>query len=565
MSPLAGRRRLSTSGLRLAVSAPVPLAQYLDVEARAAAEQVLAKVATQVQRSVLLKPYSAEIACEQVETLDLTAVVTAFGSDSDGDCASSGAGVKSSLDSCLAVSTTVKSVVVLQPPSPPPSPPPLPGSPPLTPPEGPQRPPPREGGYEAYNDGDCLIGPLREGVGCPHGCQRSLWSTMFTWDGQREEVGGYYPSFKGNVTIKPCTTVVLDVDMNVQLFSLVIWGTLIVENRANANILLKTTCITIKPGGRLLAGRPSPALTPDPSPAPAYTLAYPKGSLPYLGDGPFQGKLHILLSGDEMTASPHCGGFPTGRAIVNEGHLALHGARPTMVWSWLRHSVAAGSWKLTVKGHTGWLPDDVVMIASTGDSEEQTETRTVLASRMVPAPDGGWDTEVVLTGPLSYAHHAETEMHNGHVLELRAEVGVISRPTIKVAGVDALDFANDFLFITMQACKQGGGCGLLMKLRGRAVTALSGVLIQDGGLVHTSLVLPIITVSSKHTTIEGCVVNPNYGHGISASSGTYHGNLVYHSATGMLVGGTADVRYNAIFSVRDKGVAAVVENGVCSV
>ena len=60
------------------------------------------------------------------------------------------------------------------------------------------------------------------------------------------------------------------------------------------------------------------------------------------------------------------------------------------------------------------------MIASTGDSEEQTETRTVLASRMVPAPDGGWDTEVVLTGPLSYAHHAETEMHNGHVLELRA-------------------------------------------------------------------------------------------------------------------------------------------------
>jgi hypothetical protein len=145
-------------------------------------------------------------------------------------------------------------------------------------------------------------------------------------------------------------------------------------------------------------------------------------------------------------------------------------------------------------------------------------------------------------------------MHNGHVLELRAEVGVISRPTIRVAGVDALDRANDFLFITMKACMKGSGCGLLMKLRGRAVTALSGVLIQDGGLVFMTMVLPIISVSSKHTTIESCVVNPNYGHGISASSGTYHGNVVYKSATGFLVGGAADVRYNAIFSVQDKGM-----------
>jgi len=35
-------------------------------------------------------------------------------------------------------------------------------------------------------------------------------------------VGGIWPGFRGNVTIKPCTTVVLDLNLDVQLYSLVI-------------------------------------------------------------------------------------------------------------------------------------------------------------------------------------------------------------------------------------------------------------------------------------------------------------------------------------------------------
>ena len=107
--------------------------------------------------------------------------------------------------------------------------------------------------------------------------------------------------------------------------------------------------------------------------------------------------------------------------------MALHGARPTMVWSLLRHTAAAGAWKLTVQGEAGWQADDVILVASTGDDESQTETCTLLAAKLVPAPGGGWDTEVGLDAPLLHAHHGETEIHNGHTLELRAEVGVISR------------------------------------------------------------------------------------------------------------------------------------------
>ena len=36
------------------------------------------------------------------------------------------------------------------------------------------------------------------------------------------QVGGIWPGFRGNVTIKPCTTVVLDLNLDVQLYSLVI-------------------------------------------------------------------------------------------------------------------------------------------------------------------------------------------------------------------------------------------------------------------------------------------------------------------------------------------------------
>jgi hypothetical protein len=175
-----------------------------------------------------------------------------------------------------------------------------------------------------------------------------------------------------------------------------------------------------------------------------------------------------------------CGGF-SGRKIVNEGHMALHGARPAMVWSVLRYTAAAGAWKLTVQGDAGWQADDVILVASTGDDESQTETRTLLAAQLVPAPGGGWDTEVGLDAPLTltlalalalnlnpnpnpnpkpnlnpnpdpnpdpdpdpdpnpdpnpdpdqvgldaplaHAHHGETEVHSGHTLELRAEVGV---------------------------------------------------------------------------------------------------------------------------------------------
>ena len=146
----------------------------------------------------------------------------------------------------------LKTLDVLHPPHPPPSPPPSPlepPSPPLIPPGYPLWPPrpPSDLWYEPYfEDEGC-------DPDCFGGCRRSLWSSVFTWHGQGIALGAseddayVWPGFKSNVTIKRCHHVILDIDMpNVQLFSLVVWGTLEVQSRPGALVNLRAACVAIK-------------------------------------------------------------------------------------------------------------------------------------------------------------------------------------------------------------------------------------------------------------------------------------------------------------------------------
>ena len=103
---------------------------------------------------------------------------------------------------------------------------------------------------------------------------------------------------------------------------------------------------------------------------------------------------------------------------------------------------------------------------------------------------------------------------------------------------------------------------MMLLARGRSVTELSGVLLRDGGCNQgvsvtckrkKAFVMPLVHVSAKHFAMESCVVIPRRGHGIVARAGVYRNNLVYHSATGFALGGSADARYNVVFSVRDMG------------
>ena len=203
-------------------------------------------------------------------------------------------------------------------------------------------------------------------------------------------------------------------------------ATLVVANRATADVKLRATCIWVKDGGRLLAGRPAvptsfapevPAGHPTILPLPrcwqgtcagladkvgaacgagtvcdaaAYELAlsqfrWPRptsaaecpltcclqdptksgkavGNCPasldqYLGTGPFEGLLDIMMTGDDatvgycgggVTAKGHMGKFNSGRIVRVDGEVSLHGKRPSNTWSWLRVTAGSGASRLVV-------------------------------------------------------------------------------------------------------------------------------------------------------------------------------------------------------------------------
>ena len=156
-----------------------------------------------------------------------------------------------------------------------------------------------------------------------------------------------FPAFKSNVTIKPCNDVVLDVDINVQLMSIVVRNDAIltVQSRPGASYNLRALCIWVWAGGKIRAGTP---------------------------DAPFEGSLNFQLSGDEFTEMPQCNG-KKGRTFDVEGELSLHGTHAASPWSRLRASTAIGDQRLVVQGSVDWRDGDNLLVATTSSVDSGTE------------------------------------------------------------------------------------------------------------------------------------------------------------------------------------------------
>ena len=479
--------------------------------------------------------YAASLyATPSVANIVVTGDLTALGTD-DSDLATKQVDIASGVITDLALaanSVTVDAISIVHPPSTPPLAPPLPSfppAPPHVPPGAPLRPPnvPTSDWATPYTVG-C-------DPGCYGGCISSRWSSFWTWHGQGKNLGAaeddalfVWPSFKSNVTIKKCRTVILDVDINVQLYSIVVWGTLVVENRADALVSLRSVCINVKSGGKILAGEPGK---------------------------PYAGMLEFLLTGDELTESHHCGGTK-GRQFDVEanGQLALYGEAPSgRLWTWLRDTAEAGQNTIIVQGKMDWHINDQLIIGTTGNDAKETEWAHIFAVRYLPSPSGGADTEIGLSGALSHRHVAVTERHGIHSIDMRAEVGLYLRaktkenqPAIRISGVDSLDWS--FRFKTMQKSL----FGLLMVVEGNAT--MHGVRIENGGAHKPSLValrekrkvVPIVRCRG-YCDVRSSVIIPRRGHAIEAFSGYFENNVMWESFVGYRVGGTAAVINNVIF------------------
>jgi hypothetical protein len=257
----APRRQLSAVPLTLAMRISLDLERIGGSKpAATAAADALASVGAAAAKAL---PGAVAFSSATAAALDVIAHVAAVGGDSN-DAAAQSDAITSAVAAATALapaSLTVTSLAVTHPPRPPPSPPPAPQLPPAPAPEPPALPSPPSEPPATFDE---LWGAECNAHTCPHGCRTFMWSDPRAWQGQNNEVGGLWPAFKGNVTIKPCSTVIIDLNLNVQLWSLIIMqqATLVVANRAPTDarpvdVKLRATCIWVQDGGRLLAGRPA--------------------------------------------------------------------------------------------------------------------------------------------------------------------------------------------------------------------------------------------------------------------------------------------------------------------
>ena len=250
------RRRLSSGPVTLIVS------MHLDPKSAApaytAADTQLVSVGAAVADAVTGASFDKSSGTSLTSVVAKVAV-QAPGADS-ASVASKSANIQNAVASGAAISTgalTISGLNVAHPPRPPPSPPPKPApppNPPPPPPDAPMMPPTPAGWYEPYDDPDECDPDL-----CPVGCKLMQWSETLAWMGQNAEIGGIWPTARGNVTIKPCTTVVITHNIDLQLNSLVIMraAALVVQNVPERDVRIAATCIYVYEGGRFLAGKPA--------------------------------------------------------------------------------------------------------------------------------------------------------------------------------------------------------------------------------------------------------------------------------------------------------------------
>ena len=538
---------LITRVLRESAESTLSLASPLIERANATRAALESEVVAALPQSMNASSARSELVAAGVHS-----ALTTFGEDAS-DLAGSVADLSSRIASALSVSSIdIPSVInVIHPPFPPPlpsPPPPLPHpppSPPSVPPDNPSIPPT---GFWAqrYTDG-C------DATECPHGCFSSLWSNMYTWHGQGLALGANeddalftWPGFRSNVTIKKCRTVVLDMDISVQLYSIVVYGTLRVLDRGPMTLVsLRSICISVKPGGQILAGEPT---------------------------APFSGALEFLLMGDVLTESHQCGGRKAKAFDVDVGaQVKLYGTTPsTRLWSRLRNTVRRGDTSLTIIGRIDFRATDEVFLAGTGPGSDA-EYATVSRVDHLPSASGGIDTRLTLTRSLIYFHFAATETHGAHVVDMRGEVSLYLRrhlpspPAHGVVDSRGMPLLRSAM-IRISAVwtthprfkfRKGSRPGLVFSNRGE--TVLQGVFMTDMGSGYDSGKAKYGLQCSGHCIISGSVFTVRHGPGIKiGGKGRIENIFMTQHWDGVLLEGRATMVDSAIIKVALRGNAVML-------
>lgn len=222
--------------------------------------------------------------------------------------------------------------------------------------------------------------------------QMQLWSSADTWQ------GGEVPGIMDTVTIEAEQKIVLDLSPP-PLATLIIKGTLIFDNQ---NLLLTTQSILIE-GGKMEVGTPG---------------------------GPYTHKAIITLIGPDKGDSE----FGTKYiAVTKGGKLNLHGATSsTLSWTELAKTAFKGDTTLHLKKDVNWKTGDEIVLAGSGFHPAKSEKAVITNIH---------NNRVYLSNPLLYDHEAKNISYLGNQLEMKTEVGLLSR-NIVIQGDPSSDYSG---------------------------------------------------------------------------------------------------------------------------
>lgn len=133
---------------------------------------------------------------------------------------------------------------------------------------------------------------------------------------------------------------------------------------------------------------------------------------------PFRGRAVITLTGTRSDADVM--GMGTKVLGVMGGTLDLHGRR-VRTWARLGATVARGGDRITVDADVPWGPGDRIAIAPSGYWRQHDEERTItdVSGRTLD-----------LDEPLDYMHWGEMQTFDGHAVDERAEVALLTHNVV---------------------------------------------------------------------------------------------------------------------------------------
>jgi hypothetical protein len=115
---------------------------------------------------------------------------------------------------------------------------------------------------------------------------------------------------------------------------------------------------------------------------------------------------------------------------LRNGTLDLHGTPVGVTWTYLSATANANSNQIQLKDPVGWQIGDQIVIATTGDKSSQGQTETNFITSI-----SADKKTLTLQTPLKFQHLSISRTVGGVTVQIRAEVGLLSR-NIVLNGVD---------------------------------------------------------------------------------------------------------------------------------